>query len=354
MPLPSARLAAIQARTLAVAIVGGYLAHLLHVPLAWMLGAMVAVAAVGFTGREVSALRVARPVAMLVLGSALGQTYTPPVLRALVGSLPALILAGVGSILAGAAASRMTARIAGIDTKTAFYASVPGGIILMVMLAARAGLSVPTVTLIQTLRMVLVVLTFPPLLVAFVEPGVDVFSLVPVPVAWPMLPVLFALTTAGAFLLRRFGIANAWMFGPICVSLALALLGQPLSGVPRPMIDIAQVLMGWSLGTRINRDLILRSRQLALASIAATGVLASLCMVVALAITVAFDLPVAAAILGTAPGGLPEMAITAKVLNLGVPLVLGFHLVRIFLCNLFVEHLYRVYSWVERKLGLPT
>jgi len=53
----------------------------------------------------------------------------------------------------------------------------------MVMLAARAGVSVPTVPLILTLRMVLVVLTFPPLLVAFVEPGTDVFSLGPVPVA---------------------------------------------------------------------------------------------------------------------------------------------------------------------------
>src|SRR5690606_29358872 len=151
---------------------------------------------------------------------------------------------------------------------------------------------VPTVTLIQTLRMVLVVLTFPPLLVTFVEPGTDVFSLMPVPEVWPMLPVLFALSTAGAFLLRRFGIANAWMFGPICVSLLLALFDRPLSGVPRMLIDAAQVLMGWSLGTRINRDVILRSRHLALASVAATGVLVSLCLTVALAVAFAFDLPV--------------------------------------------------------------
>jgi membrane AbrB-like protein len=354
VPAPSAGLVAIQAVTLAVAIAGGYVAHRLHVPLAWMLGAMVAVAALSFAGREVATVALARPVAMLVLGTALGQTYTPPVLRALAGSLPALIVAGLGSILAGAASSRLTARIARIDTKTAYYASVPGGIILMVMLAARAGLSVPTVTLIQTLRMVLVVLTFPPLLVAFVEPGTDVFSLVPVPVSWLMLPVLFALTTAGAFVLRRFGIANAWMFGPVCVSLVLAVLDRPLSGVPRVLIDAAQVLMGWSLGTRINREVILRSRHLALASVAATGLLAALCVILGVAVALAFNLPVAAAILGTAPGGLPEMAITAKVLNLGVPLVLGFHLVRIFLCNLFVEHLYRLYAWAERKLGLPT
>jgi membrane AbrB-like protein len=348
VPVPSARLVATQARTLAVAILGGYVAHLLHVPLAWMIGAMVAVAAVAFAGRDVAAIALARPVAMLVLGTALGQTYTPPVLRALAGSLPALIVAGLGSILAGAASSRMTARIAGIDTKTAYYASVPGGIILMVMLAARAGLSVPT------LRMVLVVLTFPPLLVAFVKPGVDVFSLVPVPVAWAVLPLLFAATTAGAFVLRRFGIANAWMFGPVCVSLVLALLDRPLSGVPGVLIDAAQVLMGWSLGTRINRELILRSRPLAIASVAATGLLSLLSVLVGIVVAVAFGLPVAAAILGTAPGGLPEMAITAKVLNLGVPLVLGFHLVRIFLCNLFVEPLYRVYAWAERKLGLPS
>ncbi|WP_439579988.1 AbrB family transcriptional regulator [Elioraea sp.] len=354
MPVPSARLLSIQARTLAAAIVGGYAAQLLHVPLAWMIGAMVAAAAIAFTGREVAAPAIARPVAMLVLGTALGQTYTPPVLRALIGSLPALILAGLGSMIAGAAASRMTARIAGIDTKTAYYASVPGGIILMVVLAARAGLSVPTVTLIQTLRMVLVVLTFPPLLFTFVEPGVDVFSLVPVPLSWHLLPLLFVATTAGAVVMRRFGIANAWMFGPVCVSLILALLDRPLSGVPGPLIDVAQVLMGWSLGIRINRDLILRSRHLALASVAATGLLALLCLLVALVVAFAFGLPVAAAILGTAPGGLPEMAITAKVLNLGVPLVLGFHLVRIFLCNLFVEQLYRAYAWAERKLGLPT
>lgn len=351
--LPASALAA-QGRALVAAVVGGVLAHLLHVPLAWLIGAMVAVAAVGFAGGAVAAPGLARPVAMLVLGTALGQTYTPPVLQALAGSLPALVVAALGSILAGAAASRMTARIARIDTKTAYYASVPGGIILMVVLAARAGVSVPTVTLIQTLRMVLVVLTFPPLLAALVTPGADVFTPLPPPVAWPWLPPLFLAAAAGAFVLRRLGIANAWMLGPVCVSLLLALADRPLSGVPRPLIDAAQVLMGWSLGSRINREVIRRSPRLAIASAAATALLALLCLLLALAVAFGFGLPPAAVILGTAPGGLAEMAVTAKVLNLGVPLVLGFHLVRIFLCNLLVEHLYRLYAWAERKLGLPT
>jgi len=39
------------------------------------------------------------------------------------------------------------------------------------------------------------------------------------------------------------------------------------------------------------------------------------------------------------------------VMNLGVPLVLGFHLVRLLICNLFVLPLWRLYAWAERTLG---
>jgi uncharacterized membrane protein AbrB (regulator of aidB expression) len=39
---------------------------------------------------------------------------------------------------------------------------------------------------------------------------------------------------------------------------------------------------------------------------------------------------------------MPEMAITAKALDLAVPLVLGFHLVRVVLCSLLVGPIWRV------------
>jgi hypothetical protein len=41
------------------------------------------------------------------------------------------------------------------------------------------------------------------------------------------------------------------------------------------------------------------------------------------------------------------MAVTAKTLELAVPLVLGFHLVRTVLCNLLVGPIW----WLGRKLG---
>lgn len=313
---------------------------------------MVAVAGAGLAGLSLAAPQVFRPAALIVLGTSFGQAFTAPVLAALATSLPALVLAGFASILSGAAISRITARIGGMDTKTAFFVSVPGGIIAMVVLAARAGASVPTVTLAQTLRMVLVVLGYPVAMAALGTPGEDVFSFTPPPVSWPMLPVLFAATVTGAFAINLTGMANPWMMGPVFVSLGLVLAEVPLTGLPGPVIDAAQVAMGASLGVRLTREFLFRSSRLLVASVVNMVLLSVLSGLIALACVWLAHLPLPATLLGTAPGGMPEMAVTAKVMNLGVPLVLGFHLVRLLLCSLFVSPLYRAYAWAEGRLGL--
>jgi uncharacterized membrane protein AbrB (regulator of aidB expression) len=49
--------------------------------------------------------------------------------------------------------------------------------------------------------------------------------------------------------------------------------------------------------------------------------------------------------LGVAPGGIAEMSITAKVLQLGVPLVTAFHVTRVAAVLLLTEPMYR--GWLR-------
>ena len=49
----------------------------------------------------------------------------------------------------------------------------------------------------------------------------------------------------------------------------------------------------------------------------------------------------ATVLLGTSPGGIAEMAITAKVLQLGVPVVTAFHVTRLAAVLLLAEPLWR-------------
>jgi len=54
-----------------------------------------------------------------------------------------------------------------------------------------------------------------------------------------------------------------------------------------------------------------------------------------------------AMILGTAPGGIAEMAITAKVLQLGVAVVTAFQVCRLVAVLVLVEPLYKWLYWRE-------
>ena len=64
-----------QLLTTGIAALGGGLLALLHVPLAWMIGAMVATATLGWH-RPVAVIGWARPTGLVFLGLGLGITFT--------------------------------------------------------------------------------------------------------------------------------------------------------------------------------------------------------------------------------------------------------------------------------------
>ncbi|MFZ4410671.1 MAG: AbrB family transcriptional regulator [Paracraurococcus sp.] len=331
-----------QLLTTGVAALGGALLALLHVPLAWMIGAMVATAALAWH-RPVAVIGWARPTGLVFLGLGLGATFSGPVLAAVTGALPVLLLGGVIAIATGFVVARLFTRLAGTDSQTGFFCAVPGGVIVMAMLAQDAKASVATVTLAQTMRVLVVVLTFPPLLGWLAPHGeFGAFMATRQPVWWPGLLGMAAAGLALAWPLRKAGLANPWMLGPCGVAIGLAATGHLPSGVPTVLLNAAQVAMGASLGTRLTKSFLLSSRRLAIAAVISSAVLSLLLTAIAWGMAVAAGLPVPALILGMAPGGMPEMALTAKALELAVPLVLGFHLTRTVLCNILVGPLHKV------------
>jgi uncharacterized protein len=330
-----------QLLTLGSAAFGGGLLALLHLPLAWMIGAMLATAALAWH-RPVAVPGWARPAGLIFLGLGLGATFSGPVLAAVTGALPVLLAGGVIAIATGFVVAQLFTRLAGTDPQTGFFCAVPGGVIVMAILAQEAKASVATVTLAQTMRVLVVVLTFPPLLGWLAPHGQYGEFMAPrQPIWWPGLLGMAAAGLALAFPLRRAGLANPWMLGPCGLAIGLAATGHLPSGVPMLLLNAAQVAMGASLGTRLSRSFLLSSHRLAVAAMLSSAVLSLLLAGIAWGLARLVGLPVPALILGMAPGGMPEMALTAKALELAVPLVLGFHLTRTVLCNLLVGPLHR-------------
>lgn len=322
--------------TLAVASLGGYVFSLLHVPLAWTIGAMVAAAMLVWS-KPVSLPAHTRPMVMVVLGASFGVGFTPPVLAAVLSSLPTIAGAGVITVMCGLALTPLFARMAGLNLNTSYFCAVPGGIAVMPVLAERAGAEVPPVAFAQTVRMVVVVLTIPPAVALLGNPqGASAFHPEPLAVYWPGIALLLALGVGVALVLGRLKAANPWLIGPLLCSMAITVLWHAPSGFPQWMTNAAQVGMGAGLGVKLTRQFLLGSRRLALASLASSLLMVVLLSAVAMGLAALSGLPAEAVVLGLAPGGTPEMVITAATLEIAAPLVLGFHLVRMLINNLVV------------------
>jgi membrane AbrB-like protein len=198
----------------------------------------------------------------------------------------------------------------------------------MAVLAESRGGRVDRVAAAHSMRLLLVVTIIPFGFQALGLHGVDLAPPAVTEVQPLGLLVLAAASLAGVALLRRIGAPNPWVLGALAVTLALTASGIELSALPAAASQAGQLFIGLALGTRFTPAFV-RAAPRWLGAVA-FGTLVMILISAAFAVLLArvFGLHPATALLATAPGGIAEMAITAKVLQLGVPVVTAFQVVR--------------------------
>ena len=160
---------------------------------------------------------------------------------------------------------------------------------------------------------------------------------------WPGVLWLALATGAGAALMRLTGRANPWFIGALLAAMGLTMADVHLSSVPTALTNAAQLVIGVSLGVRFTlRFLQAAPRWLAAAALGTLAMIGASALFGA-ALAWASGLHPVTLMLATAPGGIAEMAITAKVLQLGVAVVTAFQVCRL-VAVLLAEPIYR--RWV--------
>ena len=307
---------------------GALLAVWAHIPLPWMLGALLLTAATRIAGLGTVCPRPARNGGQWVIGTSLGLYFTPQVIGHIgsnAGSIIVGMLFALGLAFMGTAILR---RYTDVDFKTAWFSSAIGGASEMANLAERHGARIDRVATAHSVRVLMVVVTVPFIFQWWGVAGLD--PTVPGPTvvhAWG-LAALIGLTCIGGMAFTKRRLPNPWVLGPMLVAMILTASGIELSALPDYVPKIGQLLIGWSLGDRYRPDFF-RAAPRFIAAVAGFT-LAALALAFGLGAVLSLwsAAPVPTLILGTTPGGIAEMAITAKVLQLGVPVVTAFHVMR--------------------------
>lgn len=314
--------------TLTWCLAGSLLFVYLGTALPWMLGALAAMAIASTCQLPVMRPPGSQQAGQLIIGAALGLHFTPAVLKQVAHYAPFVLAAAAFALVLGVLCATVLARLSGSDFRTAFFASLPGGVVEMAVLADRLGARAEHVAAAHALRVILVVVTIPSLLTWSGVHGVEQWTPANHGIHYGGLMVMGGLAVGAALLLRKFNMPNNWVIGPLLVVIMLTGVNIELSAMPRWATNAAQVLIGCTLGSRFNAAFF-RSAPRFLAS-----VVVSVCMAMLLAAGFAWALAAVSGvnlptmILATAPGGVAEMSITAQVLHFGVPVVTAFHVVR--------------------------
>jgi membrane AbrB-like protein len=314
-----------------------------------MIGPLATMALCNFSGATLRAPRGGRECGQIVIGTALGLYFTPVVAREVASHWPLLLTAGVFATLTGAAAGWVLSRAAGIDSTTAFFSSVAGGAAEMTSLGERYGARPDRVALAQSVRILAVVIVVPFALTYAGVQGDATYLPSSLPVDWPRLGLLLGLATLAGFLVNTTGAPNGFMFGPLAAVIALTVNEVHLSSLPQMLSNAAQVVLGCALGARFQRRSLRSAPWFMVAVLASVAFAMVLSAGFAALLALASGLAFATLVLATAPGGIAEMCITAKVLQLGVPLVTAAHVTRVLVLITTTGPTYRaVRAWRER------
>lgn len=336
---------------LACAVAGG-LAQLAHLPMPWMLGALVASALV-VAGTQDTLLRsYAFPMQLRtgfisMIGVMIGTQVSPDLLDQL-SALPLFLTVLAGFIaLAHGGNYLIFRRIGGFDRPTAFYSGTPGGLMESILLGESSGADVRVLTIQQFLRIIVVVTAVPTGLSLWLgHPVGSAAGVVPGgPPAGVELSELVLVIVAGGVGLaaaRLVRLPAGQLTGPLLLTGGLTLAGFVDLHVPFWLIATAQVVVGASLGLRfrgITAVMLQRSVGLAVVSV---GYMLALGAAIAWGLQQVTGLPFLVLLISFAPGGVTEMSIIALGLATSPALVSLFHVMRILMTVLELMLMSRV------------
>ncbi len=324
----------------------GWLFALLGVPLPWMIGPLVISAIAYISGVITVPVPVrTRPFGQMTIAAQVGLAFTPAALAALLSLAPLLVGAAVVTALLAGVVAVLTARMADMPLAQAFLATVPTSPVEAAIMAEKLDCDPTPIVLSQTMRIAAVVILVPLSLYA-VDGWPDRSGQVSDGTFDPIGNGFLALLAiCGALLFKTLRLSNPYFLGPLAFSAAASAAGLQPTAFPPLILSAAQIVLGTWLGSMFRRDLLLRGGRLLFTSAISALLLLGIVSAFAVGLAAVSGLDWEVLVLGLAPGGVTEMALTAKFLDVDLALVTAFQLTRIFI---FMPNIPWIIAMIDR------
>ncbi len=314
---------------------GSVLFIFLHLPLPWLLGAIFTTSlAIRFEKLPIQSPKTFATPARIFIGLIIGSAFTPEILESLHLYIFSILLIIPYSILVTFAGMYYYVKVLKFDRKTAFFSSTPGGVVEMVILGEEQKADTSKITLVQSSRVLFVVLSLPFIIQYIFHFDISGNQLITKSINDTNLIEFFYLIIIGiigAIGAKKLRISAAFLIGPMILSLIVYSTGVIHTLIPDELIKFIQVIFGTVIGFTfrgVKLETVLKI------FIGTFGHFLIIVLISGFFITIAyysFGFPIISTLLAFSPGGQTEMNLMALIIGANVPYITIHHIMRLFI-----------------------
>ena len=328
----------------------------MRLPAALLLGAMAAAILLAWFEGQVKIPPWSFVIAQGIVGCLVARSISPDIVKEMIRQWPMFLICIGAVILFATALGYGLARWKVLPGTTAVWGSSPGAATVMVLMANALGGDMRLVAVMQYLRVACVGLVASIVARAFTGSG----SAAPAAIDWfpPLEPGPFlqtlALAIGGAAIGAKAKIPAGPLLLPLFVGAGLSAGHVMTITLPPWLLAGSYALVGWSIGLRFTREIVLYAAKHLPQMIASIFALIAMCGGLAYALHLAAGTDPLTAYLATSPGGADAVAIIAASSKVDMSFVMAMQVARLILVILMGPSLARLLArWLDTDSPSP-
>ncbi|HKB54759.1 MAG TPA: AbrB family transcriptional regulator [Ramlibacter sp.] len=306
------------------------------IPAGRLLGAMIAAIVLAVAGAEVRVPAFAYIAAQGIVGCLIARGVPGSLVSTIAAHWPVFIAGVLAVTILANALGWMLSRWDVFPGDAAVWGSAPGAASAMMLMAEAHGADVRLVAFMQYVRIVCVTVVASVVARLWVTGtpasamthAAAVHSILVAPASWAAAGATLLLGIGGAALGTRLRIPAGALLVPMIAGIALQdFAGVPIE-LPPAVLAVAYAVVGWAIGMRFNRWVLVTTLKSLPKVLASTLTLIALCGAFAAGLVRWAHVDPLTAYLATSPGGADSIAIIAASSAVDVPFVLTMQVLR--------------------------
>ena len=301
-----------------------------NIPLAWMIGPMIAVSIAALNGLKIYMPRLALSSILIILGLHIGNYIDQSLLGQMVGWIWTTIIMFGYIIVSIVIVSKYLQKFSGYKEKTSIFSAAPGALGPLMILAEYEKSDLSQVATAHLIRLIIIITVFPFIIVnlsATESLEMEKFDYMSQN-HW-YLVLLIIVSIIFIFFFDKAKIPAALLSGTLVASGILQILDIASYKLPDSSINFCLLILGASVGCRFANKTVREVATNSFHGLVATLLLVILGLIAAFIATFFVDNNFLTLILSFCPGGIYEVAVIAIAFDLEPDFVAFHHIIRL-------------------------